>query len=279
VLGLPEEIGQRMIKMRNEEGLTFQAIADRLNEEGIRGPKGGLIQLSSVYKYLKDNQQRGTLRLKRDHALPRPKMKPGDKRCYVHREMPGAPLDCPDCAAGVVWPRDGKLTQFASKAEFLRIYPMHASITKTCEVLNLKRTRVAGWISKDKNFAEAFAEAKEMAADILETTMYRLSVEGYDEPVYQGGIQVGFVTKYMPNLMMFLAKSLRPEKFREQQKIEHTGPDGGPIQIEAVRERFLGRLAVLADSQGSDGVLRLPESTAEGEPGNGVEVLGKTEPA
>jgi len=43
---------------------------------------------------------------------------------------------------------------------------------------------------KDKNYAEAFEAAKQIAADNFEDEIYRCGFEGYDKPVtYQGEIK------------------------------------------------------------------------------------------
>jgi hypothetical protein len=276
---VPIEVVNRIVMMRGEEGLTLQAIADRLNRQGIKAAQGGRWGTSSIFKILKEIKQGTfvntppTATVKREH---RPE---SDKRCHAHRTLEEAPGDCPDCAAGIVWPREGKLTQFRAKAEYLALYPAHGNITTTCRALGLNRNRVAGWIAKDKNFAEAFAEAKEMAADLVERTMYDIAVNGYYRPVYQQGRLVGEIHDFMPGLMIKVAQSLRPEKWREQQKVEHSGPEGGPIEIAAVEQRILSRIADLAAREGEDRIPAFDSGRAAVVAGNRVEVLGSEESA
>ena len=88
-------------------------------------------------------------------------------------------------------------------------------------------------------FQKAFATARALCGDLIEAEIIRRSIEGIDEPVYQGGRLVGFVRKYSDRLLELAAKAALPEKYRE--KFEHSGPGGGPIPV--TRVVFGGRYA------------------------------------
>ena len=53
-----------------------------------------------------------------------------------------------------------------------------------------------------------------------------------NEPVFYHGQVCGTVRKYSDTLLIFLLKGARPDKFRDNATIRHTGPTGGAIQIE-----------------------------------------------
>lgn len=88
-------------------------------------------------------------------------------------------------------------------------------------------------VRKDNDaFAAAWDEAIEEGTENLEQEAYRRAMYGCNEPVYQGGNLVGHIQRYSDTLTIFLLKARRPEKYRERQSIEHSGPGGGPIQTE-----------------------------------------------
>ena len=76
------------------------------------------------------------------------------------------------------------------------------------------------WIDADKEYAESFARAKEMAADHGEDIVYERAFTGYDKPVtYEGEITA---TYKQPSdlLAMFWLKGARPDKYREDSRLQ-----------------------------------------------------------
>jgi hypothetical protein len=66
----------------------------------------------------------------------------------------------------------------------------------------------------DAEFAEAWDDALDEAADVLEMEARRRAIDGVEEPVYFRGREVGKVRRYSDTLLMFLLKGIRPEKYR-----------------------------------------------------------------
>jgi hypothetical protein len=85
---------------------------------------------------------------------------------------------------------------------------------------------------EDAEFAQAVEQALDMAADKLEAEARRRALEGVEEPVYQGGQQVGTRTVYSDSLLALLLKGRRKKVFAE--RIEQTGADGGPVKTQQV---------------------------------------------
>lgn len=75
----------------------------------------------------------------------------------------------------------------------------------------------------DPDFAAAWDEAIEDAADRLEQEARRRAYEGTDEPVFYRGEQCGAIRRYSDRLLEFLLKGMRPHKFRENHSLEHSG--------------------------------------------------------
>jgi hypothetical protein len=61
------------------------------------------------------------------------------------------------------------------------------------------------------------------AADVLEREAFRRAVEGWDEQHVSAKGEVYSVTKYDSQLLQFLLRARRPEKFRETQRHEIGG--------------------------------------------------------
>ena len=92
----------------------------------------------------------------------------------------------------------------------------------------MPRQTVYDWRAADSDFAAAWDDALDQAADTMEREAFRRAVEGVEETVY-GRVdrysdgEIGKVRKYSDTLLIFLLKGARPEKYRERQQVEHTG--------------------------------------------------------
>jgi hypothetical protein len=98
----------------------------------------------------------------------------------------------------------------------------------------------------DPAFAKAWDEAMHDAADVLEAEARRRAILGVDEPVFYQGVPVGSVKKYSDTLLIFLLKGARPHTYRERFGVEHSGPEGGPIQVADARQQLMKEMDELA---------------------------------
>lgn len=112
----------------------------------------------------------------------------------------------------------------------------------------------------DPAFAAEWDEALEIATDALEAEARRRALEGVREPIVSGGKVVTdaagepmFIRRYSDSLMQLLLRAHRPEKFRERTETKLVGPDGGAVQVEAIRDRILRRVLRLAPGGGPGG--------------------------
>lgn len=101
------------------------------------------------------------------------------------------------------------------KAKLLKLMAVDGNVGTSCAAVGIARVTLYRHLDSDTEFAAAYAEARETAADVLEAEAYRRAVEGVPEPVYQGGREVGAVQRYSDVLLMLLLRSNRPSKFRE----------------------------------------------------------------
>lgn len=114
---------------------------------------------------------------------------------------------------------------------FIERLSQSGNVSDAAEYAGVARSTVYKHRNENETFSAAWDDAMEIATDALEAEARRRAVEGTTEPVgwYQGQ-PGGYVTRYSDNLLMFLLKAHRPEKFRE--RYEFTGKDGGPLQHE-----------------------------------------------
>lgn len=108
------------------------------------------------------------------------------------------------------------------KKQFLAAFRKCGNITAAAEKAGLAdRRQHYRWLKSDPRYRAAFAEVEAEAVDALELEARRRAQIGWDEPVYQGGKQVGSIRRYSDTLLIFLLKGARPEKYRERHEHQH----------------------------------------------------------
>lgn len=116
------------------------------------------------------------------------------------------------------------------KRAFLLAYSKSGNVSASCEQVGIQRGTEWHWRGTDPAYLGARACAWQMAAELLEAEAFRRAHDGVEEPVFQGGAEVGRVRKYSDTLLIFLLKGAKPNTYRDQWKGEISGPDGGPIR-------------------------------------------------
>lgn len=113
------------------------------------------------------------------------------------------------------------------KTKFLTKLRESACVRDSCEAVGIDRTTAYKARERDQAFAAAWDAALEDACDSLESALRKRAINHSD---------LGAI---------FLLKAHRPEKFRETGRVEITGANGGPLQIEQAASEFDARLAAL----------------------------------
>ena len=106
---------------------------------------------------------------------------------------------------------------------FLAAVAEVGNITVAASLSGCARTQHYNWLKVVDGYREAFDEAMENAADLLEKEARRRAVEGVAEPVFHNGKAVGAVRKYSDTLLIFLLKGARPERYRERHHVAGEG--------------------------------------------------------
>ena len=151
-------------------------------------------------------------------------------RCLTQRALTGGY----DFAPEPDGPQRRSTSQRLKKRLFLAAFREIGTIRHGCEAADLHPTTVLRWRQDDPAFAREFQVAYEASIDLLEKEAIRRAFDGWDEPVFQNGKQVGMVRKFSDTLLIFLMKGARPTKYRDNARLELTGADGGPLQTQAV---------------------------------------------
>lgn len=93
------------------------------------------------------------------------------------------------------------------------------------------------WKKDDPEFAAEWEAALIAGGETLEEEAVRRARDGWDEPVWYQGEQVGTVRRYSDTLMIFLLKGVMPEKYGDRQKVEMSGSVDLAGRLAAARER------------------------------------------
>ncbi len=121
-------------------------------------------------------------------------------------------------------------TQHSQRA-YLAAYAQCGIVSRAAEVAKINRGTVLLW-RKVQEFADAEQHALDTFIGTLETEADRRGKEGWLEPVFCKGYQVGEVRKFSDQLLMFRLKRLDPEHYRE--RFEVGGQGGGAIPIKII---------------------------------------------
>lgn len=151
----------------------------------------------------------------------------------------GAPLEplvVVDCDDPATLPQRAKLTpnQFA----FLQALAAEAgNVSAAARRCEQSRGSHYGWLAEvDEQklptpTALAYRKLVEAidneACDEVEAEIRRRGVKGVEEPVFYQGEICGYVQKFSDLLLIFRAKALMPEKYRERHEV--TGANGAPL--------------------------------------------------
>ena len=139
-----------------------------------------------------------------------------------------------------------------AKAAFLAELARTYSIRHAAQAAEIHRATAYRWRHEDADFARDWDAALDGCKDQLEQSLYQRAVEGVEEPVFYKGKQCGSVRRYSDTAAIFLLKGARPEKYRENARVEMSGPDGAPIETNAKAQ-----VEVTGDAARTAGILAL----------------------
>lgn len=98
-----------------------------------------------------------------------------------------------------------------------------ASISLAASRAGVSRATVYRWRDEDDDFAAAWTDAYESGTDRLEDEQTRRGYEGVQKPVFYKGQVVGHVQEFSDTNIAMQLNARRPEKYRTNHKVEHSG--------------------------------------------------------
>lgn len=110
-----------------------------------------------------------------------------------------------------------------AKAAFLAAMRDGKSIAGSAAAAGIGRRTAYEWRDEDPVFAGAWDDAIEEGTDRLEDEAHRRAFEGTTRLAQVGRDRVVEVVEYSDTLTIFLLKGRRPEKFRDNVKVDTTG--------------------------------------------------------
>lgn len=117
---------------------------------------------------------------------------------------------------------------------FLKWYRKTGNVTYSAEKAGTDRTNVFYRRQSHPDFDFACTEALASYVEMLEMEADRRASKGVTRAVFYKGNKIAVMREYSDVLLMFRLKGCKPETYRENFKLEHSGPDSGPIQIHSI---------------------------------------------
>jgi hypothetical protein len=126
------------------------------------------------------------------------------------------------------------------------------NLTLSCERLNISRLAVYAFKSENPEFAKRLNEAMQYGIEAWKDEAARRAFQGWEDPIFQQGLQVGARRNFSDTLALALLKAADPEHFQERGRFE-LGPTGNPLSgmfatktDEQLNEELDGKMKALA---------------------------------
>lgn len=161
-------------------------------------------------------------------------------------------------------------TSIFKKKRFLEEFAKCANLSTAAKIAGVDRNIHYKWL-EDPEYVAAFDIAHKEACDAIDQEIYRRGAKGFLEPVFYQGKKVSDVRRYDSTLLIFFAKGLMPDKYRENfkgdinLKADVTANHNLDLtrltneQLEALDALYTA--AVAADGRAAESI---PERTVEG---------------
>ena len=129
----------------------------------------------------------------------------------------------------------------AKQRAFFAAFRETGNVCLACVAAKVARSSHYRWLDESAVYREAFESAREDAADTLEAEAYRRAVERVEKLTgWYKGVAGGSVLEYSDNLLMFLLKGIRPDKFKD--RVEFKGALAS-IDLNKLPDELIARIA------------------------------------
>lgn len=113
---------------------------------------------------------------------------------------------------------------------FLELVREGNAIRHACLDVGIGRDTVYSRRKRDQAFADAMDEAFEEGGDVIEQEAFRRGIHGVERPVHYLGQRVDTVTEYSDQVLLFLLKGRKPERYGDRAQLR-LGGQGGAVEI------------------------------------------------
>ena len=152
--------------------------------------------------------------------------------------------------------------------KFLAELARRGIVKDACRAAGIDRKTAYRRKTDDSAFAEAWKDALDESADVMEREAFRRAVEGVDRPVFQGGEKIGVVREYSDSLLTLMLKANRPNKYRERAESLNLNLDVSALtdeQLERIARGEDARLVIASAGAGGTGTTQTPADAAPAE--------------
>lgn len=126
-------------------------------------------------------------------------------------------------------------TEDWSREAFLAAFEESGMVIEACEMVGIARSTAYLERQRNEDFAIAWADVEERSTERMEREAYRRAVEGTVEPVVSAGKHVTDVRRYSDSLLQFMLKARRPDRYRENVKVEHGGTIHQEVRVDLAK--------------------------------------------
>lgn len=122
---------------------------------------------------------------------------------------------------------------------FLRALAQTGNVGMACAAAGWSRSAANALRRADEAFSQSWSDALDTAADIMEAAAFQRAVHGVERENWRldkegNPVHVSTTVEYSDQLLVALLKGARPEKFRENHRVEHeAGSKGGVLLLPA----------------------------------------------
>jgi hypothetical protein len=96
------------------------------------------------------------------------------------------------------------------------------TLLQSAVLAQISQSMLKNWRHRDPEFLAASNEAYDEGTEQFSAEVKRRAIEGWNEPVYYQGQQVGHVRKFSDALLMFELKKRNPA-YRDKVDMQHSG--------------------------------------------------------
>lgn len=117
----------------------------------------------------------------------------------------------------------------AAQDAFLSAFRETGVVRYGADAAGVSRNTILDWRTRYPDFGARYQEALDDADDVVRAEIHRRGVEGWLEPVYQGGKKVGTIRRYSDNILKLLAQS-RMSEYRDRVDVTSAGQPLGSYE-------------------------------------------------